>query len=104
MPLPRDDVERALEHKLGFKRDETDHWRFRLVIRGRQIVRTKSSHGTKYRELGDQLLALMARELQVSRGFFISVVRYTKSPEEYLDELARRGLLTAEERAAAQRR
>lgn len=93
MPLPRADVERALEQKLQMQRVDSDHRRFYLVFDGRNILHTMTSHGTKYRELGDQLLGLMAKELRVPRKFFVDLVRCTRSRDEYIDQLRQRNLL-----------
>jgi len=93
MPLPRTDVEQALERKLRFDRQESDHRYFTLEIDGRVVARTKTSHGTKHREIGDQLVGTMARQLHVSRSQFEAVVRCTRSRDEYLAALRERGFI-----------
>jgi hypothetical protein len=57
---------RAALLKKGFVADDTHHEMFWLVVDGKKTsVRTRISHGAK--EYGDELLALVARQVGLSR-------------------------------------
>jgi len=59
-------VIRAALLKKGFIGDETHHEIFWLVVDGKKTsIRTRISHGAK--EYGDELLALVARQVGLSR-------------------------------------
>jgi len=63
MPLERSDIEAALEKK-GFARSEGDHrfFTYYTVAGIKTSVWTKTSHGAKYKTIGDGLVGLMARQ------------------------------------------
>jgi len=92
MPAARADVERLLEHVLGFQREESDHHRFRLYVSGRLVAMTKTSHS--HRTIGDPLLAEMARQMHVTLPLLRALVAGTKGRDDYLDALRGRGLLS----------
>lgn len=95
MPLERQDVERALESKLGFQRLHRDHRVFVLEIIGK-VLKTKTSHGTQHKTIADPLLAQMARQIFVPPKFFVELVRCTKTRADYLSFLATRGMIPPE--------
>lgn len=82
MPRKQTDVEAALVLK-GFRKTESHHHRFIYwTADGRKSpVMTKTSHGEK--EIGDHLLAQMARQCRVSRGDFLSLVDCPLSRDAY---------------------
>ena len=64
MPRPRTKVEAALKAK-GFALEEGDHHYFVYVtLDGRSTsVKTKTSHGAKMKDIPDNLLSAMARQV-----------------------------------------
>jgi hypothetical protein len=64
-----------------------DHRRYRLIIDAQFIAQTHVSSGTKYRTLGQDLVAAMAKQLHVSPQFFRDIVTCTKSRDDYLHKL-----------------
>lgn len=91
MPAKRADVEHLLERVLGFDRFERDHHRFRLVIDGKRIAETKTSHG--HDTIGDGLLADMARQLRITPSLFRALLAGKKGRADYLEALRQQGLL-----------
>ena len=80
--------------KLGMERDERDHRWYRLVVEGRVVARTFVSTGSKkYKTLGDDLVAKMAKQLHVTTPFFTGLVRCFKSRDDYLQQLRDQGLV-----------
>ncbi len=67
----------------GFVRRENDHTFLHLYVEGRKTpVYTKISHGAK--EVSDQLLGVMARQLRLSRQQFLALVDCPLTETEYL--------------------
>ncbi len=68
MPLERSDVEAALEQK-GFLRAKGDHrfFTYYTIAGAKTSVWTKTSHGTKYKTLGDNLVGEMAKQWALRR-------------------------------------
>jgi hypothetical protein len=75
MPRPRTKVEAALRAK-GFALEEGDHHYFIYVSEDGLVtnVKTKTSHGAKMKDIPDNLLAAMARQVSLSRSEFVSFV------------------------------
>lgn len=71
----RKDIEAALERK-GFIRDETHHHYFVYwSIEGKKTTfRTRTSHGSSHKTLGDTLLAQMAKQVSLSKQRFLELV------------------------------
>lgn len=91
--MPRDaiDIIRGLNQK-GFFQAEGDHHFFRLYIEGKkQIIRTKVSHGV--REIGDNLLGTMARQIGLSRRDFLQLIDCPLSLDRYVEILRESGKL-----------
>ena len=84
MQRDKRDVEAALAAK-GFDRDIGDHrfFVYHTVDGLRTPVKTKTSHGTSTRSIGDELLSQMARQCRLTRKDFISLVDCPLSREEY---------------------
>lgn len=91
--LSRDAAEAMLTSKLGMQLDRRDHRWYVLEIDGRPIVRTFVSTGGKYKTLGHDLVARMARQLLVTTPFVVELVQCSKTREEYLDHLRQSGRL-----------
>lgn len=88
MPRDKRDVEAGLAAK-GFQSDSGDHRVFIYYSKdGRRTpVRTKTSHGTSTRTIGDDLISQMARQCHVTRGDFLRLVDCPMSREEYEGKL-----------------
>ena len=72
---PRAGIEAALLQK-GFRREPGgDHRYYRLWADGRKSsIATKISTGTGYKEYGDSLLGMMARQLHLTKGDLLRLV------------------------------
>lgn len=94
MPLERRAVEAALEAK-GFKRLDGDHAFFiYYAANGKKSpVRTKTSHGTGYRDLSDSLVAQMAKQCRITSRDFRDLVACPLSRGEYEAKLLEQGLV-----------
>ena len=76
----------------GFVEIESHHRRFFLHVLGKRTsVHTKISHGEK--ELGDPLVALVARQLSLSRRELDALVNCPLDHAGYVELLKRRGRL-----------
>lgn len=91
MPRPANDVASGLCKK-GFESRENDHTFFHLYVDGRKsIIFTKISHGEK--EIGDRLLAMMARQLRLSRKQFLDLIDCPLAKTQYVSLLRNAGVL-----------
>ncbi len=78
-------VEKALE-KVGYINENGDHNRYRLYIDGKRTdIRTKTSHNGQ--DIGDDLIASMARQIHLSKRDFIKLVNGHISKDEYIEIL-----------------
>ena len=76
MALSREDRERALLRKLGMRLDDRrDHRFYELYVEDRWVLQTKLSTGTKYRQLGDPLVAKIARKRRGSPSELRAIVQ-----------------------------
>jgi len=75
MPIEKRDVETALEKK-GFTLSEGDHSFFTYHTQAGQktSVWTKTSHGVKFKTLGDTLVASMAKQCGLSNNQFKQLI------------------------------
>jgi hypothetical protein len=91
-PIARIDVESSLQKK-GFKREETDHAKFVYIYNGKQTsIWTKTSRGTGHRDISDDLLNSMKREMKLDK--LSDAKRFFNCPmerEEYLSILRSKG-------------
>ena len=85
------EVEAALQKK-GFREVEGDHhWFLYWTSDGlKTTIRTKTSHGAT-KDLGDGLLAQMARQLRISKSEFLQLVDCPMTREQYERVLQRAG-------------
>ncbi len=89
MPKDARDVIAGLERK-GFQRKENDHTFLHLWVDGKKTpVYTKVSHGE--REIGDKLLAMMARQTRLVRRDFLNLVDCPLKFDEYVAILRKDG-------------
>jgi hypothetical protein len=85
-------VETALLQK-GFSLDTSssgDHRYYVFYIEDRLVARTKVSHGTKYKDLADDLLMHMSKQCHLTKGEFLDLVDCHISQIEYEIILAER--------------
>ncbi|MGL4943185.1 MAG: hypothetical protein ACRC46_08335 [Thermoguttaceae bacterium] len=54
------------------------------------ILKTKVSHGTSHRDIGDTLIGLMAKQCHLTKREFLELVDCTLSQEAYRDLLVTR--------------
>ena len=80
--LSQNEVEAGLGRK-GFKRSNTDHRYYILYINEKREAATFLSHG-KNQDIGAPLLGAMAKELGITAGEFIDLVKCPLSTEDYL--------------------
>jgi hypothetical protein len=78
----RNDVKSALTRK-GFTLEDGDHHYYFFTFNGQQIVRTKVSHGSKYKDLADPLLGQMARQCHLSKNRFLELIDCPLSQQDY---------------------
>lgn len=93
MSRARAEVEQALLSK-GFRFKGGDH-RFYFFEHDGLItaIFTKVSHGSKYKELDDSLLSMMARQVKLSNRQFTAFVECSLTQEEYVAHLRTLGIL-----------
>lgn len=85
MPRPARDVMSSLLSK-GFVLRENDHAFLHLYVDGKKTaIFTKISHGEK--EIGDNLLSLMARQVKLSSKQFRNLVDCPMSEQDLIDHL-----------------
>lgn len=75
MPRKKSDVEAGLQKK-GFVLIEGDHHFFHYVnLEGKKtLIRTKTSHTPKMRDISDNLLSQMAKQCHVTKQDFLNLV------------------------------
>ena len=95
MRLARDDIEAALRKK-GFRESEVaDHRKFHFwtLEQKKTAIWTKTSHGTKYKVLSDDLVAKMAKQVKLKTRDFAAFVACDVEQEQYEQILSKQGLL-----------
>lgn len=91
--LERDEIEAGLLRK-GFAEAPGDHKYFKLYVDGKYTgIQTKVSRGKKYKTLGDDLISVMARQLKLTKGQFLDLIRCPLSRDAYLALLEQAGQL-----------
>lgn len=91
MPVSARKMDRILVNVLGFERRMGRHQIYVLTIRGRQVVRTLISHGA--REIGDGLMAVMARQMGIMLSQLKQIVAGKLDREAYYRLLEEQGLI-----------
>jgi hypothetical protein len=91
MPLKTRAIDASLTQK-GFVREVRDHIYFWFRFEGRDCgVFTHISHGD--REIGDPLIAKMAKQVKLSKRDFVQLVECPMSYGDYLARLREQGVL-----------
>ena len=96
MQIDRADIEAGLLRKGFFRGSERDdHRSFHFVFQGRRAgIHTFTSHGSKYKVYGDQLLNMMKRQLHLQTARDLAdLVNCPMSREQYEQILRDQGLL-----------
>ena len=89
MPISARKMDRILVRVLGFERRMGRHQIYILRIGGKQVARTLISHGA--REIGDDLMATMARQMGITLSQFKKIIAGKMSREEYYRLLKEQG-------------
>jgi len=95
MPIKeRNTVESGLQKKGFIIETGRDHkYFFYHSKNGKKTkVHTKISHGTKYKTIGDNLLALMSKQCGLSKSDFIDLIDCPLSRDEYEKRLCNQGM------------
>ena len=91
MPLKTQTIDRSLTSK-GFEKIERDHHYYHFKHDGRKTaLTTKTSHGKS--EIDDSLIALMSRQLKLSKKEFMTFVECRLSESDYIELMQQRGFL-----------
>ena len=91
MTLKTRNIERSLLKK-GFIKEYGDHKYFVFTYNGEiKRIRTKISHSDS--EISDYLIALMSRQLHMTKDFFAGFVECTKSESDYIKILQDIGMI-----------
>jgi len=91
MPVSTRKIDRILVNVLGFERRMGRHQIYILRIGGKQVARTLISHGV--REIGDDLLAMMARQMGITLSQLKKIIAGKMEREEYYRLLEEQGRL-----------
>lgn len=92
--VERSAVVDALPRKGLVHRSGTKHDIFRLEIDGKETtIFTKVSRGTKYKVLGPSLVSAMSKQLHLSKGEFLDLVKCKIDHSGYVAILRRKGEL-----------
>jgi hypothetical protein len=84
-------MDRILVQVLGFERRMGRHQIYILRIGGRQVARTLISHGA--REIGDDLMAMMARQMGMTLSQLKKIIAGKIDREEYYRLLEEQGCI-----------
>ena len=94
MPFEDTEVKRLLVQKFEFEETQgKKHDAYAFYYNGKKIATTRFSRGSRI-VIGDSLLQMIAREIQVHRlGFVKGMFSCTNSRDDYIAELQRQGLI-----------
>ena len=89
--LKTKDIKTSLKRK-GFQElNERDHHFYFLHYNGQRTrIKTKISHGEK--EIGDHLIASMAKQVNLNKAQFLSLIECPLGIDEYISILRSKGL------------
>jgi hypothetical protein len=96
MRIPRKVIEASLKQK-GFVQDNRDHRKFFLYYKGKKTgIFTYTSHGSKYKDIGDELISKMKRQLQLEKNKEAKdLFECPMSGDEYIQKLIERNIITS---------
>lgn len=78
--------------KKGFVEVSGDHRYLELIHKGRVILHTKVSHGSK-KDIDDYLIKQMSYQCKLDKKQFLDLARCPLSKEAYLEMLKQQGLV-----------
>jgi hypothetical protein len=79
----RSNVETALQQK-GFQLQKNgDHRYYFFYLDEKIVAKTKVSHGTKYKDLSNDLISYMARQCHLNKNDFLAFVDCSISQQQY---------------------
>ena len=83
MPLKRSEIHSGLKNK-GFELNDGDHNFFYFIEKGKKTsVFTKTSKGTNYKTISDDLIGKMARQIRLTNQQFHVLIKCPLTREEY---------------------
>lgn len=84
MTRARDDIDAALVKK-GFQKETGDHFYYIYWnLEGKKTIKkTKMSHGSSHKTIGDPLLGTMARQIGLTKKSFLELVDCTLDQAGY---------------------
>jgi len=91
MPVSARKLDQILVSVLGFERRMGQHQIYILRVEGKQVARTLISHGV--REIGDDLMAVIARQMGITVSQFKKVISGEIDRDEYIRLLRERGYI-----------
>jgi len=94
MPISKARVRRQLLQKFGFEEVRgSRHEAIAFFYDGQKVATTRFSRGSR-REIDDDLLKVMAREVRVSNlSFFKGMIDCPKSLDDYIEKLKQGGYI-----------
>ena len=99
MNIDRRKVERALKKKGFILKEDRDHRFYFLEYLGKKTaIFTKVSTGSKYKNIGSNLVSSMARQLYLSKKEFVDLVECSISGSDYTEILIKAKRLSKEGR------
>lgn len=94
MAIERKIVEIGLQQK-GFRKDDRDHHFFIYWAENgkKTSIMTKTSHGSAYKTLGDNLVSQMARQCNIPTQSFLDLINCPLSRTDYENDLKERNII-----------
>jgi hypothetical protein len=90
----RNAISSSLQKKGFIIEEDRDHkcFFYHSTNGKRTNIRTKVSHGTKYKVIGDNLLALMSKQCKLSKTDFLDLIDCPLTRELYETKLKMQGI------------
>jgi len=88
MPIKIRDAERQIQNKFGFEpaaeRSSDPRW-YKLRLEGLPVISTYFSHSKG--DLSPMLEGMIARQLRVTRGYFLDMIGCSRGAQEYYQQV-----------------
>ncbi|MBC8231803.1 hypothetical protein H8E77_19815 [bacterium] len=96
MRIPKKVIETSLKQK-GFVQDNRDHRKFFLYYKSKKTgIFTYTSHGSKYKDIGNKLISIMKRQVRLEKNKEAEdLFRCPMSGDEYIQKLIERNIITS---------
>jgi hypothetical protein len=88
MPIKIRDAERQIQNKFGFEpaaERSSDHRWYKLRLEGLPVISTYFSHSKG--DLSPMLEGMIARQLRVTRGYFLDMIGCSRGAQEYYQQV-----------------